>query len=177
MTGPIWLCRCPGCPRGHCYVVSSCLSEARKKAAQLCPSGSAPCDVRYAGYSQEPWTTVRPKGMTQRRIKRFSGRDLDMSELTRRVRYLIEMYQEARESGSIRSEAAIRDFLADVGAAIERTSDEKSLVEALDGEDDTARVASFCTMTILMENGYTHEEAKKFVEKSRMVHARFWGGK
>ena len=171
-TGPLWLCISKG---HHCYQNATTAARARVRAEEDC--GCNPITVRFAGYSQGAagGGTSRPKGHARRMRRR-----LELRELSGRVRHVLEVYAEARNGGSTRNAAAIRNLMADVGSVLERvdmTADDRAyhLAKAIDGDDAEGLRAALCTALILIDCGWSADDALAFANRARRIEARVGG--
>jgi hypothetical protein len=161
MTGPLWLCMCDGC---QCYQVAS-----SRDGVEACSDSRCQPVVRYAGYRQD----VEDGREKHRRVA--SGQMLSLAEFPRRARHILEIYAEARVSGSVRKSGIVRVLMANVGSVLERVygSDSQEIVDsiaiALDGEDRAGLRAALCTAMILMDCGWSREEALRFANDARKI--------
>ena len=132
-AGPIWLCEFTGKPSIYAYAPSASVASAECRESGL----GTPTATHYAGYVAEPGPIATPP--TRHAIplpSKPSGRSARRAELVLTLYGLLRcdwpigsILRPDAAAARLPSQSALRDFLANVGLAIERISGDSRIVD------------------------------------------------
>ena len=164
---PVWLCTFPGRP--STYVESSRPREA--EIACRTEGLGTPSSITYAGYTAAP-TTEEPRPSRPRRQLSSRRAELALTIYSvLRVDWPIgSILAPAKAAARFPSQSALKDFLADVGRAIERLEADHSIVDSVIRAEGLGWYYANRAKNARLQNDWT--KADRAQEKKELYKAR-----